>query len=1001
MSSAGRLLLALAALFLGAAQAQAQTGTIVGLVSDVATLQPLEGVTMVVEGRSALTGADGRYLLTGVPAGTFTLRATRVGYAEYTQQVTVVSGQTATVNVRLTSQALDIEGLIVVSYGYGQRASRDLTGVVQEVSAESFNTGRIVSPQELIRAKVPGVQILDTGEPGGGVSIRIRGGTSVNASNEPLFVVDGVPLSVGGGLSAGRNPLNFLNPQDIESVTVLKDASATAIYGSRGANGVVIIETKKGAAGEERGARVTYTGTLSASNVIGDVPVLDAAQFRQVVQQKQPEKVSMLGNAQTDWRDQVLRSAMGQEHGVSITGGTRDMDYRLSAGYLSQQGVVRGTETERLNVAFNLSQLLLDQALKLEANVKGSRAEDLFTPGSVLGESTRMAPTQPVLDPSSPWGGYFEWADPLAPNNPVAALNLERDLGATYRSVGNVKLDYDIPFATGLVGTLNAGYDLVKAERSFFAPSFLRGQAESGLPGTVSRVNNTQMNRLLDAYLHYETWAGGALDLTAGYSYEDSRYDFPSFNAQGLSFDNLGPDGIPAADQVRAFLTVDESRLISAFARANYTFADRYLFTASVRRDGSSKFGPENEWGIFPSAAFAWRVVDEPFMGTNDLFSDLKLRLSWGKNGNQAFASYQAFSSYLIGDPAVRYPFGDEYVTTIRPSAADPGIKWEETTSTNIGLDFGFLDGRVTGALDYYVKDTDDLIFTVPVAAGTNLSNFVTTNIGSMKNKGFEISLNAEVMSGQGGGLSWDAGLNFAANDNELVRINAAGTGDEAILTGGIAGGVGNTIQVLRPGFPINSFNVYRHKRGSGGKPVYADTNGDRVINEKDLFEDTNGDGVVNQDDRAPFKSPAPDFVIGHTSLMKYRNFDATFTLLAYLGNHVYNNVASNLGNYRELRTSQAPVNLHSSVLEYGFEEPLYFSDVYVEDGSFLRMDNLAVGYTFDRGRFSGMRLFGAVQNVFTLTGYSGIDPLAGVNGIDNNIYPRARTFTAGLSYSF
>lgn len=1000
MRRAGGLLVALVALVMSAAQLGAQTGTITGRVNDRATMQPLEGVTLNVGSRTAVSGADGRYTVTSVPAGTYTLRATRLGYAEYTQQVTLASGQTLTVDIRMTVQALDIAGLVVVSYGYGERSKRDMTGVVQEVLAQSFNTGRIVSPQELIRAKVPGVQVIDTGEPGGGVSMRIRGGTSVTSSNEPLFVVDGVPLAVGGGLSAGRNPLNFLNPEDIESVTVLKDASATAIYGSRGANGVVLIETKTGTPGEQAGARMEYTGSMSSSSVIGDVSIMDAAQFKQAVSQKQPSKVSMLGNASTDWRDLVLRSAMGQEHSLAITGGTSDMDYRLSVGYLNQKGVVKGSETERLSMALNLSQVLLDQDLKVEASVKGSRALDIFTPGSVLGESTRMPPTQPVLDPAGAWGGYFEWGESNAPNNPVAALDFESDKGATYRSVGSVKADYEFPFLTGLVATVNAGYDITKTERAYFAPTYLKGQAESGLPGSVSRVNNTQMAKLLDAYVNYEAFVGGALDITAGYSYEDSRADYPSFNAQGLSFNNLGPDGVPASQQVRGFLSVDESRLVSGFARANYTYADRYLFTASVRRDGSSKFGPENQWGTFPAAAFAWRISDEAFMEDNGLFSELKFRLSWGKNGNQAFDNYQAFSSYRIGDPAARYQFGNEFVTTIRPSAADPGIKWEETTSTNIGFDFGLFDGRLTGAVDYYMKDTKDLINTVPVAAGTNLSNYVTTNIGSMENKGLEVSLSGDILTGEDDGLLWNGDLSFSTNDNELINISAAGAGDQGILTGGISGGVGSNIQIYRPGYPVRSFYVYKHKMVNG-KPVWADTNGDKTINEKDLYEDLNSDGVVNQDDRRPYKNPVPDFQIGHTSFMQYRNLDASFTLMAYLGNYVYNNVASNLGNYRELSANLVPVNLHTSVLEYGFEDPQYFSDVYVEDASFLRMDNISVGYTFDRGRLEGMRVFGAVQNVFTLTGYSGIDPLAGFNGIDNNIYPRSRTFTAGLSYAF
>ncbi len=994
------LLVAVVALATGAVATAAQTptGTIAGQVVDAATRQPVDGAVIAADGRSALSDANGRFQLTGVPVGARTVRATRLGYAEATQTVSVTAGQTTTIEIALNAEALALEGLVVI--GYGETTQRELTGVIQRVDAREFNAGRVVSPEQLIQAKVPGVQIIDSGEPGGGISVRIRGGTSVTSSNEPLFVVDGVPLAVGGGISAGRNPLNFLNPDDIATVTILKDASATAIYGSRGANGVVLIETKKG----QGGSRLEYRGTVSTSNVTKELDLLNASQFRDAVSQQAPDRLNLLGNESTDWRDAVQRAGFGQEHSLAVTGGTDAVNYRFSASYLNQEGVVRGTETERVSASLNYNHLLLDDRLSFEANLKGTRSDDQFTPGGVLGGATSFAPTQPIRQATSPFGGFFEWADPLGPNNPVAELELVSDDGTTYRSVGNVLGEYAWSFLPGLSTTVNVGYDVTKAERRTFAPSFLRGQAETGTGGTVSRSNSTQSNTLLDAYGTYTRPVGpigSNLVVTAGYSYEESRSDFPSFSVEGLSFDLLGPNGIPAAERERTFLTVDESKLVSGFARVNYTLSDKYLFALSVRRDGSSKFGPDEQWGWFPSAAVAWRLIDEEFMRGVGSLSDLKLRASWGVNGNQAFGNYQAFSDYVIGGPQARVQFGNQFVTTIRPSAADPGIKWEETTSFNVGVDFGLQEGRFSGSLDYYAKDTEDLIFNVPVAAGTNLSNFVTTNIGSLQNRGFELSLNARLLEGRGSGLSWDASFNAATNSNELVQINPIGAGAEQILTGGIAGGVGSTIQVLQPGHPINSFFVYRHKRGADGKPVYADMNGDGNIDDRDLYEDLNGDGNVNQDDRAPFESPAPDWLLGHTSFLRYRNLDLSFTLLAQIGNHVYNNVASNNGHYSALRGG-APTNLHSSVLENGFVNPQYFSDVYIEDASFLRMDNISLGYTLNQpGPLNGARLFATVQNVFTLTGYSGIDPTAGVNGIDNNIYPRSRTYSAGISVGF
>ncbi|HEX6940588.1 MAG TPA: SusC/RagA family TonB-linked outer membrane protein [Longimicrobiales bacterium] len=1001
MAFGRQLVLALVGGFLCASSlgAQGPTGTIAGRVVDAATRAPVAGATVSLAARDVVSGADGGFTIAGVAPGTHTIRVALVGYEEATQAVTVVAGETVTVVIPLVAEAVRLEELVVV--GYGEQRAADLTGAVKSLSTEEFNAGRIVSPEQLIQGKVAGVDVVDTGEPGGGIAIRIRGGSSVTSSNEPLFVVDGVPLQIGGGISAGRNPLNFLNPDDIASITVLKDASATAIYGSRGSNGVILIETKTG----RQAAQLTYTGTVSTSHVVRNPDVLGAEQFRSLVAERAPEKLGLLGTASTDWRDAVQRSAVGQEHSIAFAGVADNIGYRFSVGYLEQEGVVVGSSTERASFGVNYDHRLLDDRLNIRASLKGARTEDFFTPSGVLGAAIAFAPTQPIRDPSSPYGGFFEWSSALSPNNPVAELELSTDRGVTYRSVGNVRAEYRPPFIEGLTATVNLGYDVTKAERESFYPSYLRWQAEQGIGGQINRSNSSETNRILEAYVDYATRLEGLdsdLALTAGYTYEDTRGDFPSFTAQGLSFDVLGPNGVPAAEVERTSLWIDESRLISGFARLNYTFRDRYLLTLSVRQDGSSKFGVDNQWGTFPSAAFAWRLSEEPFLESFEALSDLKLRASWGVNGNQAFANYRAFTTYVIGDPRVQALFGDEWVTTIRPSAVDPNIKWEETTSYDIGVDFGLLDDRITGSVDYYHKKTEDLIFTVPVAAGTNLSNYVTTNIGSLKNEGLELSVQAAILDGADGGLSWSASLNAATNANELLSINPLASGAQRIPVGLIAGAVGNMIQVLQPGKPINSFFVYRHKRGPDGKPVYADgPDPDTSIDEDDLYEDVNGDGRVNQDDRVPFESPAPDWILGLSSWMTYGPFDLSFALRAHLGNYVYNNVASDLGHYSRLRRD-APENLHASVLETGFEDPQYFSDYYVEDASFLRMDNITLGYTFEPFR-SGqrVRVFGTLQNAFTLTRYSGVDPTAGVNGIDNNIYPRSRTFTAGASVSF
>lgn len=982
-------LMTLAAVLACATPLQAQTGTVSGRITDAGLMEALPDATVTVAGVTVLSDAQGYYSVANVPAGMHTLRATLIGYRPFEVQVTVVAGETASVAVRM--QVAPLEMAPVVAIGYGVTQTRDLTGVVTEVPEETFNTGLVTSPEGLIRAKVAGVEVTDSngGEPGGGISVRIRGGTSVNASNEPLYVIDGVVIPVEGGLSAGRNPLNFINPEDIASFTVLKDASATAIYGSQGANGVVLIETKSGK-GAAAGARVTFTGTFSGANISGRPDQLSASQFRDVVATQAPQQLQYLGTANTDWQKAVEQSAIGGEGTVAVQGASEKMNFRVALGYLNQEGVLQASQNERISLNLGYNQLLFDDRLRLQASVLGSRVEDRFTPGGVIGGANNYAPTQPIYDADSEWSGYFEWDDPLAAVNPVAALNLNLDEGTTYRSVGNVTAEYALPWIEGLSATGRVGYVVTNSERRTFNPSIDKNQANRGFNGTISRSNPSELAYTTDAFLTYnQNWDAHGLNLTGGFAYYKLRYDSPSFYAQQLSSDLLGLDGIPSAELERTFLTVDESAVASWFARGNYAYRDRYLLTATVRTDGSSKFGEGNQWAVFPSFAGAWRMSEESFMDGADWLSDLKLRVSWGKNGNSAFPSYQQYKDYVFGDPLARIQLGDEFVPTIRPSAADPNIKWEETASWNFGLDYGFKNNRFWGSLEYYVKDTDDLIFDVIVAGGTNLSNVVTTNIGSMKNSGFEATINAALIESSSDGFTWDANFNAAYNKNEIKTINPLAGGGERILAGPtISGGVGTFIQVLQPGEAINSFYLYKH-RLSGGKPI--------VGTDLEMYEDTNGDGIINQDDRVVLGSPRPDWIFGHTSLMRWKNLDASFTLLAQIGNDVYNNVASSTGFYDNLVDSARPNNLHASVLENEFVTPQYFSNVYLEDGSFLRMQNIEVGWTFQRA-LNGVRIYGVVQNAFTITGYSGVDPTATITGIDNNIYPSTRVFTAGIN---
>jgi len=472
---------------------------------------------------------------------------------------------------------------------------------------------------------------------------------------------------------------------------------------------------------------------------------------------------------------------------------------------------------------------------------------------------------------------------------------------------------------------------------------------KTGNGGSDYRANQSQSNTGLDAYLNYTTGVDvvpGVFDLTGGYSYGWSHAEYPWYLATGLTTDVLGGNGVASARTVQNFQDIQESRLISFFGRVNYNYGDRYLVAVSVRRDGSSRFGPANEWGTFPAVSLGWRLSQESFMRSVTALSDLKLRASWARTGNQAFGNYQQYAAYFLGDAQTQVQFGNQYIPTIRPSAVDPNIRWEATDAYDIGLDFGFLNQRVSGAIDWYTKNTKDLIFTVPVAAGTNLSNFITTNIGTMKNRGVEMTLSARLIEGNRRGLTWTADFTAARNSNELVTINPFAGSATQIPTGLVAGGVGTFIQVLQPGVPVHSFNVYRHKRGADGRPVYADTDGDGTVEDIELYEDLNGDGKLNQDDKAPFHGPAPTWMLGFSSYLSYRNVDLSFTLRSHLGNYVYNNVASNLGTYAEV-TRASPYNLHASVLETGFRTPQYLSDYYVEKASFLRMDNVTLAYSF------------------------------------------------------
>ncbi|MBK7872779.1 MAG: SusC/RagA family TonB-linked outer membrane protein [Saprospiraceae bacterium] len=621
--------------------------TITGTITDAQSKEPLIGANILVVGTSigGISDIDGTYSLQ-IPAGATELEFSYTGYTA--QRIAI--GASNVIDVLL--QAGEVLDEIVV-IGYGTVKKEDATGAVNAISSKNFNKGAIVSPDQLITGKVAGVQITsNSGEPGGQTSVRIRGGTSVNASNEPLYVIDGVPIDNAphnpGGFSSGRNPLNFLNPNDIETFTVLKDASATAIYGSRGANGVIIITTKKGKAGER--SRLTYDGYYNTAEFAGEPDVFGEQDFRNLVTFKAPERLAILGNNDTNWFDEVTQTASGQSHNLGFTGGGENMGYRLSAGYQSLEGVVRASKTERTNFSLNYNHSLFDSRLNINANIKGSFTKDQYDP-NVGASASSFDPTQAVYDPTNTaFGGYFEYPLPQSPRNPVSFIEQQEDFGKSFRNIGNLEFDYKFnDFVPGLTAKLNLGYDINNGERKRFQPTTLSRPPFTNYTGELRRENFTRLNTLLDAYLNYNRSFGSdhRLDFTAGYSYQNFYNEYPSFRAFDLTTDIFGSNSTAPATEFEAFNSVVENRLISFFGRANYSFQDKYLLTVTVRRDGSTRFGENNRWGTFPSAAFAWRIMQEDFAESlSSTFSDLKLRLGYGITGNQEIGDFRYLPTY-------------------------------------------------------------------------------------------------------------------------------------------------------------------------------------------------------------------------------------------------------------------------------------------------------------------------------------------------------------------
>ena len=986
------------------AYAQSQI-TVSGTVTEAETENTLPGVNIFVQNqpdRGTATNIDGEYSITVAPDAVLVF-----SYLGFIRQEISVNGR-ETINVQMQSDVEALDELVVIGYGVQERG--DNTGSVNVISSRDFNEGAITSPEELFQGRAAGVTVTsNSGAPGAGATIRIRGGSSLSASNNPLFVVDGLPLEE-SGISGMRNPLNSINPNDIESITVLKDASATAIYGSRASNGVVLITTKRGQEGQQ--LQVNYTGRYAYQTNSDRVEVLGSEEFQTLVNERFSESVAgNLGEDATNWQDQVFRDVFTQDHNVSVTNSYKNVPYRVSLGFSGNQGVLKTSFNDRISGSIALNPSFFDNSLRTELNFRGSRINNRFADGGAIGTAVSFDPTQPVhVEGSEQFGGYFTWLDgdgnpiPIAPSNPLALIEQRNDESTVHRALGNIKLDYDLPVAENITATLNAGFDYSDVGTDVLGVLNSSGQVRvpenaafawnGGGPnnsrGNLTDYTQRKENELLDFYLNYAKILediDSSLDLTLGYSWEHHEERGSNYSRSA----NSTADGEP----VEVFNDTNyatEYYIVSFFGRANYTFKDKYLLTATLRNDGTSRFSPDNRWGLFPSFAFAWKLNEENFLRDTDWLSELKLRLGYGVTGQQRIGqgNYPYLPVYTSSEPTARYSFGNRFITTLRPEGYNVDLKWEETTTYNVGVDYSILDERIFGSVEAFYRETEDLLNVVPVPAGTNFTNRILSNVGNLEVQGLEFDITGRLLSTENTFLQ--VSFNATYTQDEITKLT---TVDDpsfiGVETGGIAGGTGNTIQVHSVDHPRNSFFVFEQAYNQDGLPIEG------------LYVDRNNDGVINDDDKYRLESPNPDLTFGISSRFEHKSWDASFAARANLGNYVYNNVASNNAILSQVFDNTGFLtNPTSYIFDAPFQNAQYRSDHYLENASFIRLDNVSVGYTVEDflDVVSSLRISGTVQNVFTLTEYSGQDPEV-FGGIDNNLYPRPRTFLLGLNLNF
>ena len=981
---AKRSLLLVALFVIGCLQLMAQTRTIKGEVTDAQNGEALIGATVMVEGEKGgtVTDFDGNFSLQVSSSA----KKIKVSYIGYIDKVLSISDN---MKVKLESDSKALADVVVIGYGTARKS--DLTGSVATVKSKDFNKGLVSSPEQLINGKVSGVQIMsNSGSASAGSTIRVRGGASLNASNDPLIVLDGVPLEQGGISGNSSNFLSMINPSDIESMTVLKDASSTAIYGSRASNGVIIITTKKG---QQGAVKVNFNTTNSLQTRAQMVDMLSRDEFVNVINQFGTDnQKSLLGTANTDWNDEVYRTAFGTDNNLSVSGSIdKWLPFRVSVGYYNQSGLVRKDNVERWTGNVVLTPSFFQDHLKLTINAKGTLNNNSFNNGGAVWAAATFNPTIPVYSGNDKYGGYNEALDAdgypvnAGVRNPRGLVDLYDSKSKVSRFIGSMDVDYKVHFLPDLKLHATVGADYAKGDGTVYVPAYAAQSynKDESLGGSDYKYGpQKNENRLLTLYANYAKYfedIKSNVDLTAGYDYQYWKSTTPLYYTKSAAGTNLST--VKASDYRHVML--------SYYGRINYSFDGKYLLTATVRRDASSRFSKDTRWGTFPSVALGWTLTEEPWLKNQKVLSNLKLRASYGVTGQQeGIGNYNYLPVYTYSVTGAEAFINGQYINTYRPEAYVSDLKWETTTSWNFGLDFGFLDGRIGGAIDFYTRKTKDLLASVPTAAGTNFSKTILTNVGNVDSKGIEVSLNATPI--QTKDWEWNLSYNFTWQNMKVKNLSLTKGGSQTNVK------VGPSIdayqfQVLSEGYEPYMFYVYHQLYDSEtGKPIegaYADLNGDGEINDADLYR---------------YHSPAPKYIMGLSTSLRYKQLTLGMSFRANIDNYVYNGMGMSTGAFETVSYNNSQLNnLNTSFLKTGFKTRQYLSDYYVENASFLKLDNLSLSYNVGKiNKWASLTVSAMVQNVFTITGYSGTDPEV-PNGMDNSFYPRPRTYSVSLGLQF